>query len=124
MNFFRKKKAPTIPSEYGIALHYAKDCQFGMRHGDPETDFAYLDGGVRLVIYEFGNSQPFILGRTTRDWIKERFKLSDYETQTVMDVLNSRARKFLQEAERRRVAESQGLGGRSMADSLRKQWFG
>lgn len=121
MNFFRKK---TVPHEFELAQQFAKDCQFELRPGDPETDFAFLQGGVRVIVYEFGEFQPFVLGRTTKDWIKERFKLTDLQTQSIMELMRTRARKFIREVERRRITQSQGIGGPSMADRLHKQWFG
>jgi hypothetical protein len=98
MIFFRKKP---LPNDFEIALQYAKACEFGMRHGDAETDFAFADGGVRVVVFEFGDFMPFLLGQTTQDWIKVRFRLNDEQTQKIMGLLRSRVQEYLRNAERR-----------------------
>ncbi|NVK25225.1 MAG: hypothetical protein HWE10_09885 [Gammaproteobacteria bacterium] len=93
MNIFKRDKK----SDYKLALEEAKGCIISTRPGDPDSDFKTGDHGVRIMVSAFGDYQPFILTKASKDWLKKSYNMSDAETEKVFRTLMTRARQHVQE---------------------------
>ena len=90
---------------YDLAYENAKGCDFMFRHGDAEQDHKMLEGGVRVVVQNFGNFQPFVLTHNTKDWLKKNYSLKDNQANDIYRLLLARARKDMRLLEDRAKAE-------------------
>jgi len=86
-------------ANYETAIACVKGCVFNMRAGDPDVNFAVLDVGVRIMIWDFGKFQPFIFSEQTKDWLQKQFELTDHQTSKVYGLLYSKLHAFLRDQE-------------------------
>lgn len=94
---------------YELALTNAKGCDFMFRHGDLDENYQMLDSGVRIVVQNFGNFQPFVLSSSTKDWLKKSYKLKDNQAHDIYKLLLARARKDMRQIEDQARAELKAL---------------
>lgn len=104
-------------ANYETAVACAKGCRFDMRAGDPEQHFSILGVGVRIMVLEFGQFQPFIFSEQTKGWLQERFELTDRQTSKVFGLLYSRLNAYLRDQESA-SAKDRRLG-KSLGDRFR-----
>ena len=46
---------------FELALENARSCSFMLRNGDRDNDHKMANSGVRIIVSNFGNYQPFVL---------------------------------------------------------------
>lgn len=90
---------------YDLAYENAKGCDFMFRHGDIDTDHRMHEGGVRIIVQNFGNFQPFVLRSTTKDWLKKNYSLKDNQANDIYKLLLARAKKDMRFLEDQAKAE-------------------
>jgi len=91
-----KTEAPETPvNDYKFALACANGCNFFTRAGSDTSPYKLNETAVRVIVQDFGNYLPFVLGPNLQDWLKRTFNLSDREAKKVFKVLNMRAIQFL-----------------------------
>lgn len=92
---FRISKTETKVHDYKFALACANGCNFMARAGGEGSPYKLEETDVRVIVQDFGNYLPFVLGPNIQDWLKRTFNLSDREAKKVFKVLNMRAVQFL-----------------------------
>lgn len=93
MNIFKSNNE----SGYKLALEEAKGCIISTRPGDPDSDYKTGEQGVRIMVSAFGDYQPFILTKASKEWLKKSYNMSDAETEKVFRTLMARARQYVKE---------------------------
>lgn len=83
--------------KFELAMSDAKGAIFSTRAGDAETDVNLGGTGVRIIVNNFGNFMPFILGERTKDWLMKAYELSERQAEDVYRLLVSRAKAELRE---------------------------
>jgi len=104
-------------SDYKLALEEAKGCIISTRPGDPESDFKIGDHGVRIMVSAFGDYQPFILTKASKEWLKNSYNMSDTETDKIFRTLMARARQHIQEK-----AHKDETGNENFIPGTRQRW--
>jgi hypothetical protein len=85
--------------KYELAKENARGCHFMFRHGDIDEDHQLADSGVRIIVQDFGNYQPFVLTSNTKDWLKRTYTLKDNQAVDIHRLLFARAKKEIRKAE-------------------------
>ena len=84
-----------------LAIENARGCFFMFRHGDPDDHHKVGNSGVRIIVQEFGNYQPFVLTSKTKGWLKKVYKITEKQADEVYKLLLAKAKKTIRETEKK-----------------------
>ena len=115
---FKKKE-----NYYELAREDARACDFSFRPGDVESDHKLRGSGVRIVVHEFGDYQPFILTNNSKEWIQRAYKLTEVQACNIYSLLIARAKREIRRIEAEQSRYNQFRHGNSSADRLKEQFF-
>ena len=97
MKIFKNTDKQSRSPALELAISEAKGAFVTLRHGDAEEDRKAGDIGVRVVICDFGNYQPFVLKTQTKDWLQRTYDLSEDEAVGVYRILLGKAKEQIRD---------------------------
>lgn len=119
MKIFKKTDKQSRSPALELAISEAKGAFVTLRHGDAEEDRKAGDIGVRVVICDFGNYQPFVLKKQTKDWLQRTYDLSEDEAIGVYRILLGKAKEQIRDLEdNRRHSPSLGANLKPLSDQF------
>ena len=120
MKIFKNTDKQSRSPALELAISEAKGAFVTLRHGDAEEDRKAGDIGVRVVICDFGNYQPFVLKKQTKDWLQRTYDLSEDEAIGVYRILLGKAKEQIRDLEEsRRHTSNLGANFKSLSDQFR-----
>ena len=120
MKIFKKTDKQSRNPALELAISEAKGAFVTLRHGDAEEDRKAGDIGVRVIISDFGNYQPFVLKTQTKDWLQRTYDLSEDEAIGVYRILLGKAKEQIRELEEsQRHTSNLGAHFKSLSDQFR-----
>lgn len=120
MKIFKNTDKQSRSPALELATSEAKGAFVTLRHGDAEEDRKAGDIGVRVVICDFGNYQPFVLKKQTKDWLQRTYDLSEDEAIDVYRILLGKAKEQIRDLEEsQRQTSNLGANFKSLSDQFR-----
>lgn len=120
MKIFKNTDKQSRSPALELAISEAKGAFVTLRHGDAEGDRKAGDIGVRVVICDFGNYQPFVLKKQTKDWLQRTYDLSEDEAIGVYRILLGKAKEQIRDLEEsQRQTSNLGANFKSLSDQFR-----
>ena len=120
MKIFKKTDKQSQSPALELAISEAKGAFVTLRHGDADEDRKAGDIGVRAIISDFGNYQPFVLKKQTKDWLQRTYDLSEDEAIGVYRILLGKAKEQIRVLEEsQRHTSNLGANFKSLSDQFR-----